>query len=163
MNKQKKCVFAGTFDPPTVGHKYVIDTCLTVFDEVVVALMVNPQKKPTFSLEERQEMLRLCASNDRVRVVTFSGTAAELMKKEGADVYVRGIRGAQDVEYENYNFYATKKIADVNVFYIPCPQELLHVSSSMVRTALQFGISLDGYVTKEVKDFILKRAERRKD
>ena len=106
-------------------------------------------------------MLRLMAKDERVKILSFSGTAAALMEQEQADVYVRGIRGGADVEYENYNFYATKKLADINVFYIPCPQELLHVSSSMVRTALQFHLPLDGYVTQEVKAYILQRREEK--
>ncbi|MBQ8884860.1 MAG: pantetheine-phosphate adenylyltransferase [Clostridia bacterium] len=152
----KKCVFAGTFDPPTLGHKSVIDSCLAVFDEVVVAFLKNPEKTPLFSRKEREEMFRLMyPETDRLKFVSFSGTAAELMKKENADVYVRGIRGGQDAEYENYNFYASRKLDQtLNVFYIPCPQELLHVSSTTVRTLLKFSKPLDGYVSEEVKAYI---------
>ena len=65
----RKCVFAGTFDPPTLGHKALIEECLTLFDEVVVAIMVNPAKKPYFSVEERKEMLALDFGNEsRLRV-----------------------------------------------------------------------------------------------
>ena len=82
-NKAKKCIFAGTFDPPTLGHKSLIDECLKLFDEVVVAIMVNPQKQPYFTLEQREIMLALTVKNNpRVRIVSTVGTVAELLQKE---------------------------------------------------------------------------------
>ena len=158
MSGKKKCVFSGSFDPPTLGHKAVIESALEIFDEVVVAVMVNPQKKPYFSQEEREEMLKLTCPSDRVRVVFFEGTVAELLEKEGTNAYVRGIRNTIDFEYENANYFATKKLNQkVNPVYLPCPQELLHVSSSMVKNSLLFGTPISEYVTKEVEEFILAR------
>ena len=158
MYERKKCVFSGTFDPPTLGHKAVIESALTIFDEVVVAIMLNPQKTPYFTNEERLEMLKLTCPSDRVRVEFFDGTVAELLKKENTNVYVRGIRNTIDFEYENANYFATKKLkSDVVPVYLPCPQELLHVSSSMVKNSLRFGTPVSEYVTKEVEDFILRK------
>ena len=155
----KKCVFAGTFDPPTLGHKSLIDECLKLFDEVVVAIMVNPAKKPCFTLEEREEMLRLTVGGDEsVRILSTTGTVAELLEKENTKFYVRGIRNGVDLDFENANFYASKKLdKEITAVYIPCPQELLHVSSSMVRNSLQFGTPIDEYVTAEVKAYIEKK------
>ena len=158
MYEPKKCVFSGTFDPPTLGHKAVIESALTIFDEVVVAIMLNPQKTPYFTNEERLEMLKLTCPSDRVRVEFFDGTVAELLEKENTNVYVRGIRNTIDFEYENANYFATKKLkSDVVPVYLPCPQELLHVSSSMVKNSLRFGTPISEYVTKEVEDFILRK------
>ncbi len=154
----KKCVFAGTFDPPTLGHKALIDDCLKIFDEVVIALLVNPTKAPFFSIEERKEMLRLTCPNERARIVDFEGTVAELLKKEGTDVYVRGVRNTVDFEYENANYFASCKLNEnLTAVYLPCRQELLHISSSMVRNSLKFGTPIDGYVTREVKEYIFSR------
>ena len=155
---EKKCVFAGTFDPPTLGHKAVIEGCLQTFDEVVVAIMVNPAKLPCFTLEQREEMLALTVGkNPRVRIVATEGTVAELLAKENTKFYVRGIRNSIDLDYENANFYASKKLdPDITAVYLPCPQELLHVSSSMVRSSLKFGTPIDEYVTREVKTYIEK-------
>ena len=157
----KKCVFAGTFDPPTLGHKSLVDECLKIFDEVVVAIMVNPQKQPCFTLEQREEMLALTVNNNpRVRIVSTVGTVAELLQKENTKFYVRGIRNSIDLDYENANFYASKKLdPDLTAVYLPCPQELLHVSSSMVRNSLKFHTPIDEYVTKEVKEFIEKNGK----
>ena len=151
----KKCVFAGTFDPPTLGHKAVIENCLNTFDEVVVAILVNPKKQPYFSLEDRKKMLSLTVKSERVRVVEFSGTIAELLKKENTNVYVRGLRNATDFDYETADFYATRKLNEnVIAWYMPCPQELLHVSSSIVRNSLCFQTPIDEYVSQEVKTYI---------
>ena len=155
-NEIKKCVFAGTFDPPTLGHKALIDECLKLFDEVVVAIMVNPQKQPCFTLEERTEMLALTVKNNpRVRIVSTVGTVAELLQKENTKFYVRGIRNSIDLDYENANFYASKKLdPDLTAVYLPCPQELLHVSSSIVRNSLKFHTPIEEYVTEEVREYI---------
>ena len=159
MKEIKKCVFAGTFDPPTLGHKALIEECLKLFDEVVVAIMVNPAKTPCFSIEEREEMLRLLFPNEkRVRILATMGTVAELLDKEKTKFYVRGIRNSIDLDYENANYYASKKLdGEITAIYLPCPQELLHVSSSIVRNSLQFGTPIDEYVSKEVKEYIIKR------
>lgn len=156
----KKCVFAGTFDPPTLGHKEIIESCLQLFDEVVLAVLTNPQKQPAFTVEERKEMLRLTVDDERVRVREFSGTATELLREEGTPFYVRGIRNGIDLDYENANFYASRKL-DKNfiAIYFPCSQELLHVSSSMVKNSLRFHTPIDEYVTDEVKAYIERRYE----
>ena len=162
MEKEvKKCIFAGTFDPPTLGHKAVIDTCLRMFDEVVVAIMINPAKQPYFTLEDREKMLALTCNDSRVRVVATAGTVAELLEKENTKFYVRGIRNSIDLDYENANFYASKKLdSDLTAVYLPCPQELLHVSSSIVRNSLKFNTPIDEYVTKEVKEYIEKNTNK---
>ncbi len=158
-NTKRKCVFAGTFDPPTLGHKSVVEECLKLFDEVVVALLVNPDKTPCFTVEERLAMLDLDYGNEpRVRILTFTGTVAELLKRENTKIYVRGIRNGIDLDYENANFYASRKLdKELTAVYLPCPQSLLHVSSSMVRNSLRFSTPIDGYVTDEVKEYICSR------
>ena len=153
--KNGKCVFAGTFDPPTLGHKAVIENCLKTFEEVVVAILVNPNKEPYFTVEDRKKMLKLTVNSERMRVVEFSGTVAELLEKENTNIYVRGLRNATDFDYETADFYATKKLnGQVTAWYLPCPQELLHVSSSIVRNSLRFHTPIDEYVTKEVQEYI---------
>lgn len=160
-NTKKKCVFAGTFDPPTLGHKATIEDALELFDEVVVAIMINPVKTPCFSLEQRKEMLALDIGDEpRVRVIEFEGTVAELLKQEDTKIYLRGIRNGVDLDFENANFYASKKLdPELITVYLPCRQELLHVSSSMVRNSLKFATPIDEYVTKEVKEYIQKTKE----
>ncbi len=161
MEKERKCIFAGTFDPPTLGHKSVIEECLKLFDEVAVAILVNPDKTPYFTVEERMQMLALDFGNEpRVRILAFEGTVAELLEKENTKIYVRGIRNGVDLDYENANFYASKKLdKDITAVYLPCPQELLHISSSMVRNSLKFGTPIDEYVSEKVKEYIYTKEE----
>lgn len=155
---QQKCVFAGTFDPPTIGHKAIVEDCLKIFDEVVAAILVNPKKQPFFTVEQRKEMLRLTFGDDeRVKIVDFQGTVADLLERENTTIYVRGIRNSTDFDYENSDYYASAKLKkDLTPLYIPCKQELLHVSSSIVRNSLLFHTPIDEYVVKEVKEYIEK-------
>ncbi len=162
MENKRKCLFAGTFDPPTLGHKSVVESCLKLFDEVVVAIMVNPTKTPYFTLRQREEMLALeFGGEPRVRVIEFSGTVAELLKQENTSVYVRGIRNGVDLDYENASFYASKKLdEEITAVYLPCPQHLLHVSSSMVRSSLRFGTPIREYVSPVIEEYIRKLNEK---
>ena len=160
--QKKKCIFAGTFDPPTLGHESLIKACLEMFDEVVVAIMINPDKTPYFSLNERMEMLQLPFRGEtRIRFITAEGTMSELLERENTKIYVRGIRNSIDLDYENANFYASKKL-DPNILavYLPCPQELLHVSSTIVRNSLKFGTPIDEYVSQAVKEYIENKQRR---
>lgn len=164
MTEKRKCVFAGSFDPPTLGHKNLVETALTMFDEVVVAVMVNPLKTPYFTLEERKEMLALDMVDKRVRIIEFSGTVAALLEKENTKIYLRGIRNGVDLDFENANFYASKKLDPaLTAVYLPCPQELLHVSSSMVRNSLKFGTPIDEYVSEKVKAYIEKKTRTKEN
>ena len=153
---QRKCVFAGTFDPVTKGHESLIGQCLQLFDEVVVAILENPNKQPYFTLEQRKKMLQIAfGKQENIRVITFSGTIAELLKRENTPFYVRGIRNTVDFEYENANYFASKRLnAEMVPVYLPCPQELLHVSSSMVRSSLQFKTPISDYVSSDVEKYI---------
>ena len=165
MENKKKCVFAGTFDPPTLGHKVTIEDCLRLFDEVVVAILINPKKEPLFTVDERKEMLKLCfdeAQLSKIKIVGFSGTVAKLLEQENTKIYVRGIRNSIDLDYENANFYASQKLdRDLLTVYLPCRQELLHISSSMVRNSLHFSTPIDEYVTPKVKEYIENRYKGR--
>ena len=124
--------------------------------------MVNPAKQPCFTLEERKNMLEIDFGKEpRVRVISFEGTVAELLEKENTKIYVRGIRNGVDLDFENANFYASKKLdPDFKAVYLPCPQELLHVSSTMVRNSLKFGTPIDEYVSEGVKDYILRKEKK---
>jgi len=158
LNKvNRKCVYAGTFDPFTLGHEHVVNECLKMFDEVVVAILINKGKQPMFSAEERKAIINLVyGGNPAVKVLFWDGLAVELLKAEGTPIYVRGIRNSTDFDYENADMYASKKLyGDLTEVYIPCPQELLHVSSTIVKNALKFSSPLDGYVSERVKAYLL--------
>ena len=78
----RTCVFAGTFDPFTSGHEYVVDKCLEIFDKVIIAVGVNVDKKPFFSIDERLEIIKsVYADNDRIEVASYTGMLVDFMKK----------------------------------------------------------------------------------
>ncbi|MGN1061965.1 MAG: pantetheine-phosphate adenylyltransferase, partial [Candidatus Scatosoma sp.] len=144
------------FDPPTLGHKAVVERAGKIFDEVIVAVMVNPEKQPLFTVEERVELLQKTLPQSGVKVISSAKTAAELMAETGADCYLRGIRNGTDFDYETANYYVSEKLCGEFVaMYVPCPQDLLHVSSSAVRALLKFSKSVDGYVAPEAKEALL--------
>lgn len=159
----KKCVFAGTFDPPTIGHKNIIDTCLTLFDEVVVAIGVNTEKTPLFKLDERKELLeKLYQGEKKVRVVTYEGATVDLLERERTRFFVRGVRNTVDFEYENANFFASKKLnGDIIPVYFPAEQENLHISSSAARTCAKFNKDLDEYIPESIAGDLLEILEKK--
>lgn len=150
----KKCVFSGTFDPPTRGHKNVIETCLKIFDEVVVAVMVNPAKTPFFTTEQRLSLLgKLFKNRPRVKIRSFSGAAVDLLAEEDTVFYVRGLRNTVDFEYENADHFASKKLKnDIVTLYIPAEQDDLHISSSLVKNSVKFKKDYSNLIPEEIKE-----------
>ncbi len=159
----KKCVFAGTFDPPTTGHVNIIDTCLKIFDEVVVAVMVNPDKKPLLTETERERLLKkLYKGNNRVKVCVFEGAAVDLLERENTPFYVRGVRNTVDFEYENRDYFASKKLKeDLVEIYIPAEQDSLQISSSLVRNSVRFKKDYSAYIPEAIREELIKTLERR--
>lgn len=155
----KKCVFAGSFDPFTVGHAETVKKSLAIFDEVVLAVAENRNKKCLFSAQERTEMLELLyRDNPGVKVVRFEGAIVDLLKAENTPFYVRGVRNTVDFEYENADFFASRKLDSAMItLYLPAEQELLHVSSSLVKNCIAFDKPFDQYVPKEIYQYITER------
>ncbi|MDE7453777.1 MAG: pantetheine-phosphate adenylyltransferase [Clostridia bacterium] len=148
----KKCVFAGSFDPPTTGHKKIIDDCLKIFDCVTVAVMVNPEKSCLLEKEERAELLKkLYKGDNRVKVITYGGTAADLLESENTPFYVRGIRDGADLDYENRDRYASLKLkSDIVTIYLPADKQNIEVSSSLVKNFIKFKKDYSDYIPKEI-------------
>lgn len=157
----KKCVFAGTFDPFTVGHEDTVRKCLALFDEVVVAVAENKQKRCMFSAQARVEMIRaVFADEPRVRVMRWEGVIADLLKREGTPFYVRGIRNTVDFEYENADFYASRDLDPLLItLYIPAEQKHLHVSSTLVKNCIAFEKPYREYVPAAVYEYIQKNRQ----
>ncbi len=155
----KKCVFAGTFDPFTVGHADTVETCLALFDEVIVAIAENRQKTCAFSAQERAEMVAAVYRDERrVRVMRWGGTVAALLGQEGTPFYVRGVRNAADFEYETADYYASCDLdPSIVALYVPARQRHLHVSSTLVKNCIAFGTPYEAYVPRAIYDYIRKK------
>ena len=154
----KKCVFAGTFDPPTLGHKDIVLQCRALFDEVIVANLINPNKKPLFSVEARLAMLqKVFAPYPNVRALSYDGLMVDLLRREKAQFYVRGIRNGTDYDYEAQLDYINKDMyPEMITVFLPTKQEYLHISSTLVKDALRFKKSVDRYVPEEIRGDLKK-------
>lgn len=142
---QKIAVFAGSFDPFTIGHLDIVKRASALFDEVWVLLAVNASKCYMFSEETRLEMVRKAVENiPNVKVDCFDGLTVDFAKRVGAKYLVRGIRGAADVEYEQTVAWNNKVLCPEceTVFLSSAPEHLM-VSSSVVRELLKSGIARD--------------------
>lgn len=152
----KTCVFAGTFDPITKGHAFVIEKCLEMFDKVVVALGVNTDKTPMFSLEQRKEMISIAFKGEkRIEVAEFNGMLVEFMKKNNIKINVRGIRDLDDYKYENtMERYNRDMFSDMITIYIPTPKEFVQISSTAMRNILCLDGDASEYLPNGVFEYI---------
>lgn len=155
----RRCVFAGTFDPFTIGHFDTVKKCLALFDEVLVCIAENKRKQCMFTLEERLQMVKETYKDEpRVRVLSWDGVIVDLLKKENTPFYVRGLRNTVDFEYENADFYASRDLdKDMVTLYLPSEKEHLHVSSTLVKNCIAFGKPFKKYVPAAVYTYITKR------
>lgn len=150
----KTCVFAGSFDPFTIGHEYVVDSALKSFDKVIIALGENVDKEHMFTLEERMAIISACyGDNDRVEIAHFKGMLVDFMKERGVYINVRGVRDVDDYKYETtMTRYNTDSYPELITFYIPTPTELAHISSTAMRNILKINGKVEAYVpSKAVK------------
>lgn len=163
---QKIAVFAGSFDPFTVGHLDIVKRASALFDEVYVLLAVNASKRYMFSEETRLEMVRKAVENiPNVKVDCFDGLTVDFAKRVGAKYLVRGIRGASDVDYEQTVAWNNRVLCPEceTVFLSSAPEHLM-VSSSVVRELLKAGIAGDDagkrnlakYVPEVIVSLLLK-------
>jgi len=136
-----RAMYPGSFDPPTNGHLDVIERAAACFGELIVAVVVNPQKRdPMFSLEEREAMLRACVSHlSNVRVENFRGLLAEHVKSRQADVIVKGLRVVSDFESEMSTALMNRALSHVDTFFLMSDQKYSFVSSSMVKEVFFLG------------------------
>lgn len=154
------CVYPGSFDPVTRGHMDIITRAAKLFPEVVVAVLINPAKAGSFTMEKRLDMLRrACAHLENVRVDHFDGLLVDYMHKTGANVVVRGLRAVSDFESEFQMAQVNHQMApDVETLFMMTSPECAYLSSSVVREIARFGGDISGFVPscilEEVQDII---------
>jgi pantetheine-phosphate adenylyltransferase len=148
-------VFPGSFDPITVGHVDVVNRALPLFDEVIVSIGINTQKKSLFSLEERTKWLKkVFEGNSKVRVDTYKGLTINYCKKIGADYIVRGIRSAADFEYEKTIAHLNNAMqANIETILILSKPELAPISSTIVREIIIGKGDVSKFVPAEIAEY----------
>jgi|FaiFalFF_MnMetaG_3_1042247.scaffolds.fasta_scaffold01350_8 pantetheine-phosphate adenylyltransferase len=151
--RARRAVYPGSFDPPTLGHLDVIERAARLFDELIVAVAVNADKKPLFSLQERVEMLRECCAHlPNVRVIQLEGLLARFAQQMGACAIVRGLRAVSDFEYEFQMASMNRQLApEVDTCFLMTHQHYAFLSSSIVKEVARLGGDVSALVPANVE------------
>lgn len=155
----RTALFAGSFDPVTVGHVDLVTRGAGLFDRVVVAVGNNPAKRYRFTLEERVELVRQALADAGVAadVLPFEGLVVDAARRLGADVMLRGLRGVADLELELRNGHANRELSGLETVFLPALPEHVHVSSTLVREIASHGGDVSRYVPRVVLDALRRR------
>ena len=159
--EQKKiiAIYPGSFDPITLGHLDILQRAASLFDKVIMAVAINPEKKPMFSNKSRIKMIKEVTKDiDNIEVDSFSGLLVDYAKKQNVSVIVRGIRALSDYEYE-FNMALMNRNLDESIIttFLIAHQKYTHLSSSLVREIAKLG----GNVSNLVPKFVIKEIQRK--
>lgn len=152
----------GSFDPVTLGHLDIIERSARHFDEVIVAVIRNPQKAQSlFTLEERQQLLKESLSHlSNVRIEFFKGLLVEFAKEHGAEAIVKGLRAVSDFDYELQMAQMNQQLTGIDTFFLSTSPQYSFLSSSLVREVARFGGDVSTMVPKHVNDRLLEMFEK---
>ncbi len=139
-----RAVCPGSFDPPTLGHLDVIGRVAGLFDEVTVAVLVNPDKKGLFTLDERLDLLRATTRDwPSVKVDSFTGLLVDYCAAQGISAIVKGIRAVSDFDYELQMAQMNHGLTGVDTLFLPTSPGYSFVSSSLVKQVASYGGDVD--------------------
>jgi pantetheine-phosphate adenylyltransferase len=134
----RKAVFPGSFDPLTLGHTDIIKRGLPLFDEIILAIGTNSDKKYMFSLEERLHFIEETYKNEeKVKVMTYKGLTVDFCKSEGAQFLLRGLRNAADLEFEKAIGQTNFKMSGIETVFFITSSGKSHISSTVVRDVIR--------------------------
>lgn len=163
----RRAIYPGSFDPLTNGHLDIIERSCKLFDEVIIAILVNPDKQPFFTIEERQQMLNeLLKDVNRaeciVRVDSFRGLLVNYALAQQANAIVRGIRAISDYEYELQMALMNRRLEPTieTVFMMPA-EAYTYVSSRLVKEIFELGGVIKGLVPPLIENRMIEKMNRR--
>lgn len=154
----RRAVCPGSFDPVTNGHLDIIDRVSGMYDELIVAVLINQSKQGVFSVAERIDMLtEVCGKYANVRVESFQGLLVDFCRTQGAMVVVKGLRAVSDFDYELQMAQMNMGLAGVETLFMPTNPKHSYLSSSLVKDVAKWG----GDVSPHVPDLVARRLAER--
>jgi pantetheine-phosphate adenylyltransferase len=155
----KRAVYAGSFDPVTLGHLDIIKRSSLIFDEIIVGVLHNSAKSPLFSVEERVNMLEEATADIRnCRIQSFSGLLVDFAREMNTNVIVRGLRAVSDFEYELQIAQSNRVVAqDVDTVFLTTNMEYAYLSSSTVKEYAKYGVDVSRFVPANVIPMLEKK------
>ena len=143
----KQAIFPGSFDPITLGHYDIIKRGVTLFDEIIVAIGINADKKYMFSLEERMKFIDdTFADEPKVKVMSYKGLTVDFCKEIGVEFILRGLRNPADFEFEKAIAHTNRDLAPIETVFLLTSAQTSYIASSIVRDVIRN----DGDYTKLV-------------
>jgi pantetheine-phosphate adenylyltransferase len=151
-------VCPGSFDPVTNGHVDVFDRAAALYDELVVAVLVNPGKAGLFPVEERMELIRASVAHlPNVTVDSFTGLLVDYCRTQDIPVIVKGLRAVSDFEYELQMAQMNRELAGIETLFVPTAPQVGHLSSSLIKQIATFGGDVSRLVPAVVDDRLRER------
>lgn len=148
----KKAVFPGSFDPVTLGHVDIIERGLPLFDEIILAIGVNADKKYMFSLEDRVRFLEETFKDEpKIKVMTYQGMTVDFCKKQNANFILRGLRSSTDFDFEKVIGQTNFKMAGIETLFFITSSGKSHISSTVVRDVIRNGGDYEFMVPQAVR------------
>ena len=160
----KTAIYPGSFDPITSGHLNIIRSAASIFDKLIVCVMVNAGKNPMFSLEERVDLIRRVTGDlPNVEIDCSNELLAEYARRRGSCVVVKGLRAVSDFESEFQMALLNRKInPDLDTMFLTADSQYMYLSSSMVKELGAYGGDLSDFLPKEIIPDFQERIESRK-
>jgi pantetheine-phosphate adenylyltransferase len=157
--KPRIALYAGSFDPVTLGHEDLIRRVLSFADKVVVAVANNVSKQPLFTVDERIHFLQSSVGDDpRIEIISFSGLLVHFARSVNATVNVRGLRAVSDFEYEFQMALMNRHLfPELETVFMAPSLDTTYISSSMVREVARFGGDVSELVQPVVREALIKR------
>jgi pantetheine-phosphate adenylyltransferase len=160
----RRAVCPGSFDPVTNGHLDIISRASTLFDEVVVAVLINKSKRSLFSVDERMDMLReVCAGFPNVKVDAFHGLLVNFCRERGIVAIVKGLRAVSDFDYELQMAQMNSSLAPVETVFVPTSPAYSFLASSLVKEVATYGGDVSGLVPEHVLPLLTARLKENRD
>ncbi|MFL1895899.1 pantetheine-phosphate adenylyltransferase [Aquimarina sp. 2-A2] len=148
----RRAVFPGSFDPITLGHYDIIERGLTLFDEIILAIGINADKKYMFSLEERTRFMKEAFKNEpRIKVMTYKGLTVDFCRTQNAQFILRGLRNPGDFEFEKAIAHTNRKMSEIETVFLLTSSGKSYISSSIVRDVIRHGGDYTGLVPDTVR------------